>query len=160
MRVVDLDESHRGWASRVVREHFDSAMVVSRGVLHDTDSLPGLVALSDGAPVGLLRYRLGSDGCEVVVLIAARPGQGVGTALIEAVGRLAAEARCRRLWLITTNDNVPAQRFYLSRGWTLSAVYPGAIQHSRLLKPEIPLTGLDGIAVEDELEFELLLRRV
>jgi RimJ/RimL family protein N-acetyltransferase len=61
----------------------------------------------------------------------------------------------RRLWLITTNDNVHAQRFYERRGFTLVGVGEGAVDRARLAKPEIPLVGNDGVEIHDELEYEL-----
>lgn len=78
-------------------------------------------------------------------------GRGVGTALIGAVKELGA----RRLWLITTNDNVHAQRFYERQGFRLVAVDQGAVDRSRLAKPEIPLLGVGGVEIHDELEYEL-----
>ena len=82
---------------------------------------------------------------------------GVGSALIDAVKKVAASAGCRRLWLITTNDNTAALRFWQKRGFWLAAVYPNAIAESRLLKLEIPLTGNDNIPIRDEIELEMIL---
>jgi hypothetical protein len=42
-------------------------------------------------------------------------------------------------------------------GMRLAAVHCGAVQQSRLLKPEIPLTGLNGVPIEDEIEFEMMV---
>jgi hypothetical protein len=39
----------------------------------------------------------------------------------------------------------------------LIAVHRGAIDEARRVKPEIPLTGHDGIAIHDELELEVQL---
>ena len=90
------------------------------------------------------------DTHEVLTLHAAERGRGVGTALIEA-----AAERLGRLWLITTNDNVDALRFYQRRGFRLVALHRGAVDESRArLKPEIPETGDHGIPLRDELELE------
>lgn len=62
-----------------------------------------------------------------------------------------------RLWLITTNDNMEALRFYQKRGFILSALYPNALEESRKLKPEIPEVGLEGIPLRDEIELEFKL---
>lgn len=60
-------------------------------------------------------------------------------ALIEAIGHLARRQGCTRLWVITTNDNVDALRFYQRRGFCLVRVHRGAVDRSRAsLKPEIP----------------------
>ena len=84
------------------------------------------------------------------------PSPGGGSVL-DFWPRRASDLRCRRLWLITTNDNVPAIEFYKRRGLRLAAVHHGAIAESRKLKPEIPLFGVGGRAIEDEVEFELPL---
>jgi ribosomal protein S18 acetylase RimI-like enzyme len=159
MRVRELREADRPWASALVAEHFGSAVVVARGVLHDTRLLPGLIALLGRQPVGLLQYDIEAAQCEIVVLIACRRRHGVGRALLEAAKGPAQSRACRRLWLITTNDNQPALSFYRAVGWRQCAVHPGAVRESRRLKPEIPLTGFNDIPIEDEIEFELLIEQ-
>ena len=64
---------------------------------------------------------------------------------------------CSRLWLITTNDNLDALRFYQRRGMRIAAVHAGAIEVSRALKPSISMTGAYGIEIRDELELEKAL---
>jgi len=67
---------------------------------------------------------------------------------------------CTRLWLVTTNDNLHALRFYQRRGMCLVRVWPDATTRAReKLKPQIPLTGEHGIPIRDELELELQLGR-
>jgi ribosomal protein S18 acetylase RimI-like enzyme len=58
---------------------------------------------------------------------------------------------------VTTNDNEPAIEFYRRRGMALVAVHENALEQSRRLKPEIPLTGLEGRPIRDEIEFEYRL---
>ncbi len=82
---------------------------------------------------------------------------GIGTALIDAVTKVALQAGCWRVWLITTNDNLHALGFYQKRGFVLVALYRNAIEASRKLKPQIPLVGNDGLPIRDELELESLL---
>jgi ribosomal protein S18 acetylase RimI-like enzyme len=81
----------------------------------------------------------------------------VGSALIAAVRAAAQAAGCRRLWLVTTNDNTRALRFYQKRGFRLAALYPNAMERYRRLKPQIPELGLDGIPLRDEIELEMTL---
>ena len=81
----------------------------------------------------------------------------MGTALIEAVKEKAEEVRCRRLWLITTNDNLNALRFYQKRGFRLVKVSPSAVDAARQIKPSISELGADGIPLRDEIELELRL---
>jgi hypothetical protein len=85
--------------------------------------------------------------------------RGIGAALIEAVKGAAVGAGCERLWLITTNDNTHALRFYQKRGFALVALRANAVAASRQLKPEIPHLGNDGIPIRDEIELEVALDR-
>ena len=115
-----------------------------------------LVAVDGGEPAGLLTYILGEDGCEVLTLHTAIQWQGAGSALLHAVANLARDAGCARLWLVTTNDNVDALRFYQRRGFRLRALRAGAVDEARRgVKPEIPWIGDHGIPLRDELELEL-----
>jgi ribosomal protein S18 acetylase RimI-like enzyme len=155
MEIRELGPLDRTWSDALLGEHFGSAHVVSRGRLHDASTLPGLLALRAGLPVGLLQYHVDTSGCEIVALVVEFPREGIGTALLAAAGGVARSAGCPRLWLVTTNDNVIAQSFYASLGWKLAAVHPGAVDDSRLLKPEIPRFGVNGVAIQDELEYEL-----
>jgi len=157
--IRPLDETHRAWAIETARAWWGSQIVVSRGAIHDVATLRGFVALREDAdePIGLATYHVAGDACELVTLVTLVEGIGAGSALIDAVRAQAQAAGCRRLWLITTNDNTPAIRFYQKRGFRLAAVHPDAVTESRRLKPEIPLLGVDGIPIRDELEFELML---
>ena len=110
-----------------------------------------------GRPSGLVTYRIDGDECEIITLNSLIEGIGIGSALLEAVGKAAEASGCKRFWLITTNDNTKAIRFYQKRGMTLAALYRNAIEHSRKLKPEIPMAGLDGIPIRDEIELEILI---
>jgi len=158
MRIRTRRANDRSWVESLMSEHSGSSRVVSRGILHDALSLPGLVAERDGVAVGLLLYRIERDECEVVVLIASARREGIGHALLGAIEPIARRAGCRRLWLITTNDNRSGLAFYRAVGWTQVAVHRGAIREARRLKPEIPEFGEDGTPIEDEIEFELNLK--
>jgi GNAT superfamily N-acetyltransferase len=132
--------------------------VARLGELLDPLDHPALLAeAGDGRLLGILTYvsQPGWEQCEVLTLHATEQWHGAGTALIEALERLAARQGCGRLWVITTNDNVDALRFYQRRGFRLAAVHRGAVDDSRSrLKPEIPVTGAYGIPLRDEIELE------
>lgn len=138
-------------------EHFASPRIVSRGVLHQADALPGLVAVAGTHPIGVMLYERRGDACEVVALVSLRQGQGVATALLDAVKWTAQTAGCGRLWLTTTNDNVAAIAFYERRGWIRCAMRIDAMVEARKLKPELPELGHGGVPIRDEIEFELRL---
>ncbi|HEC22042.1 MAG TPA: GNAT family N-acetyltransferase [Chloroflexi bacterium] len=158
IQIQELTDPYRGWAARLLEEAWGSTRIVTRGRVHQAEALPGLIALRGDEPVGLLTYQIAGEACEIVTLNSQVEGIGVGSALIEALVERARAAGCARLWLITTNDNLPALRFYQKRGFRLVAVYPDALTESRRLKPEIPPVGLDGIPLRDEIELERPLR--
>ena len=126
------------WVSRHIAEQWGSEIVVAHGAIYRPTELPGFVAEADGEPVGLLTYHVDGGACEIVTLDSQHAGQGIGTALIEAAKDAARQAGCRRLWLVTTNDNTHALRFYQKRGFILAALHRDAVAASRAIKPEIP----------------------
>lgn len=157
IQVRKLEECDREWAGQLLTERWGSTRMVIRGVLYDLTTMPGFVAHIDGEPVGLVTHQIANGECEIMSLDSLVEGKGVGTALIDAVRGKAVRHRCRRIRLITTNDNTHALRFYQKRGFRLAAVYLNALEQSRRLKPEIPLVGMDGIPLRDEIELEFML---
>jgi DNA-3-methyladenine glycosylase I len=152
-----VEREDRNWMAQFLDEHWGSTRIVSRGQVYLAHLLPGFIALNGDERVGLATYNIDGAACELVTYNSVLEGQGVGSALLDAVRTAAQEAGCARLWVITTNDNLHALRFYQKRGFQLKAVYPNALEESRKLKPEIPLFGSDGIPLRDEIELEMKL---
>ena len=155
--ILPINASDHEWVAQFMHEQWGSDKAISRGVVHYPQNLPGFVALYKGEKVGLVTYNIVEGSCEIVTLNSTLPSSGVGTALIEAVWDIAIKSGCKRLWLITTNDNLNALRFYQKRGFVLVAVHRNALEQSRKLKPEISLIGNDGIPLRDEIELEITL---
>ncbi len=156
--IKPTTETDRLWIKSLLRQYWGSSRVVSRGRLHQTEMLPGFLAAQQRRNTGLIIYRIEGAQCEIVTLNSLVERRGAGKSLVEAVRKVAREAGCRRLWTITTNDNLEALRFYQKRGFTLVQVYRNAIAASRRLKPEIPLVADNGIPIRDEIELELEIR--
>lgn len=156
--IAPFGPEHLAWAADLLTASWGATVVVSRGRCHDAARLPGFVALRGETPVGLATYHLAGDDCELVTIDSTVAGAGIGGALIAAVREAAMAAGCRRVWLITTNDNLAALRFYQRRGFALVAVHRDAVTAARRLKPAIPLIGAHGIPIRDEIELELLIR--
>jgi GNAT superfamily N-acetyltransferase len=157
MDIRPLSDDDRAWVEDFVRDRWGAPTVVARGRVHRPSDLPGFVAMEGAERVGLLTYALTDDACEMVTIDSLVVGVGTGSALVEAVKEVARAAGCRRLWFITTNDNLAMLRFSQKRGFSLVALHRNALNESRKLKPEISLVGIDGIPLRDELELELLL---
>jgi ribosomal protein S18 acetylase RimI-like enzyme len=154
VNVRPVEAHDRDWVTRFLAET-NSTRVAAHGELLYPSRLAGFIA---GDGLGLATYRIDGDECELVTLHSAVENAGAGSTLVEAVAAAARAAGCRRLYLITTNDNTHALRFYQRRGFRLCALRPGAVDEARhTLKPEIGEVGNDGIPIRDELELELPL---
>jgi GNAT superfamily N-acetyltransferase len=129
------------------------------GELIDPVGDPALLAEDAyGTLLGLLTYRIVGPDCEVRALFATVTRQGTGSMLLDAVEAAARSVGCSRLWLITTNDNLDALRFYQRRGLRLAALHAGAVEESRArLKPSISEVGEYGIPIRDEIVLEKAL---
>lgn len=156
-QIRQLNEGDNAWVAPFLRKHWHSTKIVSRGRVHCADELSGFMAVQDDKPVGLVTYHINGDECEIVTINSPIEGVGIGSALLDTVKNVATQAKCKHLWLITTNDNVAALSFFQKRGFRLVAIHRNALEQSRRLKPEIPLVGRDGIPLRDEIELELLL---
>lgn len=156
-RIRPVEESDVAWIVSFLEEHWQSRKVVSRGRIYYPEHLPGFIALHEGQRVGLVTFRIQNDQCEIVTLNSIVEGVGIGSALIDAVKAVAVSACCRRIWLVTTNDNLRGLRLYQRRGFVLAAVHRNAIEQSRKLKAEIPMIGSNGIPLRDEIELEMIL---
>lgn len=162
-RIIRLRAADRPWVEAFVTREWGAPEVVVRGVVYRPAELDGFKAVSEGQPVGLVTLQVEGETCEVVILNSLLPG--AGTALLQAAERYARARGCARLRLVTTNDNLEAVRWYQRRGLRIAAsatgtgprasagaVYPGAVEAARRLKPQIPPTGAHGIPMRDEIE--------
>jgi GNAT superfamily N-acetyltransferase len=172
--IRPLERSDREWVAHFLDERWGTTQVVSRGKPVYGHLLPGFTAErvaseegedseesadKDSKPdyVGLITVNAQEKECEITTLDSLEPEQGVGTALVQAVEAWAKESGIKRLWLVTTNDNLGALKFWQKRGYKLVMIHRGAIAEARRIKPQISITGLDGIPILDEIELEKLL---
>jgi GNAT superfamily N-acetyltransferase len=159
LQIRSLTTEDSAWVRQALIEHWGDPLVVAHGKIYHPQTPHGFVALLKWNRVGLLTYALEDENCEIVTIASTKPGIGIGTLLIKAVTQAAREAGCKRLWLITANDNLHALRFYQKRGFRLVTVHRHAVDAARHLKPRIPLIGNDQIPLHDEIELEMMLER-
>lgn len=178
--IRPLQREDREWVAHFLDKHWGSTQMVTRGRILYGHLLPGFVAERLRPPdddaiqesdddateenpivtmekIGLLTYNLEEKECEIVSLDSLVPNIGIGSALVNELVDAAKEAGIKRLWLITTNDNLPALRFWQKRNFELVKIHRNSIEEARRLKPQIPITGIDGITIRDEIELEMLL---
>ena len=156
VRAANADD--RATIIRLLTQAWASTNMVVHGEVYDASRLPALLAEREGQVVGLLIYTISEPtGLEVVSLEATERYSGAGTALLTAAVDVARKAGIERIWLVTTNDNLDALRFYQRRGLRIVGVAPGAVDASREIKPSIPRVGDYGIELHDEITLELRL---
>lgn len=145
----DLPRLRKFW-----QDHWAGEEMLVHGEVFRPEQLEGFV---NEDWTGVVTYVVDPPGCEIISLDSLKEGQGIGTALIQAVVEEARRRGCRRLFLSTTNDNLHALGFYQRRGFELATIRRGAVNESRKRKPSIPLIGDNEIPVRDEIELEMRL---
>jgi len=152
MQVRPLTDTDKTWVQERTELLFSGTVLVSRETVHDPTKLNGFIAAEDDERIGLVTYHIDGDLCELVSIDALCQYIGVGTSLLEAVENAARKAGCKSVWVITTNDNLDALRFFQRRGFAISAFRIAGMDNIRQIKPGIPLTGSYGIPIRDEVE--------
>lgn len=150
------DENRNVINNFIVEQWFTTKMII-RGKEIDMTAVDGLFALEDEKIIGLITYILYDDIMEITSLDSLCENKGIGTALLTKAVDVARKRNCKKIVLITTNDNINAIRFYQKRGFDMVCLYRNALDNSRKLKPEIPLIGENAIPLKHEIEFEMLL---
>jgi len=179
--IRPLERTDREWVAHFLDERWGTTQIVSRGKAVYGHLLPGFLA-ERGAPdedgedteeetpeettdddgdeeegekyLGLITVNIEDKECEITTLDSLSEESGVGSALVDAVEAWAKETGLKRLWLVTTNDNLEALKFWQKRGYELVTIHRNAIAEARRIKPQIPITGLHGIPIRDEIELE------
>ena len=106
-------------------------VVTPNGAYHTPEAHEGIVAGVDDERAGLVTFVRDGDDWEVVTVIAAVEGAGVGRAMLEEVPRLAEAQQASRVWLITTG----AARFYERIGMERTRIHENFVDVVRKVKP-------------------------
>lgn len=152
LSAADLPGLRQFWI-----EHWGGNEVITRGRVYRPEQVEGFLVEEGREWVGLLTFFIEAGECEVTSLDSLREREGIGSLLIQKILEEARARGCRRLFLITTNDNLNGLGFYQKRGFEIVTIYRGAVNESRKRKPGIPLVGMHGIPLRDEIELEIKL---
>ncbi len=152
--IRKIQHEDKAWIEKFIEEHWASTTLITRRKKYHVHLLDGFIAVQNGKPLGLITLCIENSDCQIISLNAMVENIGIGTELLKMATAFAQENKCERIWLITTNDNTPALRFYQTRGFILKKLYCNEIEYARQLKPEIPLYGIDSIPIRDEIELE------
>ena len=158
MQIQQINQMNRKTVNEFILKQWYSMVMVIHGESISLENADGWFASEDEVIIGLITYRIVNSEMEILSLDSLREKNGIGTALINKAIEVAKNKDCTRIKLITTNDNLSALRFYQKRGFEMVRLYRNAVEESRIVKPQIPLTGEDGIPIRHEIELEMNLR--
>ena len=151
--VRTIQPEDRPLVDQIIVKRWGETRIVSRGRIHDVRYLSGFIAVDFESIIGVLTFEIESNSCEIVTLDSLRENIGVATALLHAIEEYCMNSNLRKLWLITTNNNLRAIEFYKNRGFSLIATHKNALKATRKIKPFIPKFDEGGVPIRDELEF-------
>lgn len=157
MKIKKIKNDDIKWIKEFFREHWGGDFIVSRGKIHRPEELKGFIAEADNKKLGLITFKIIGKELEIISLNSFLQGKGIGTRLVKKVINLAKDEKLKRVWVVTTNDNLNALRFYQKINFHLKKIYPNAMDFTRKLKPKIPKIGKNGIPIKDEIELEIRL---
>lgn len=157
MNIKPINEVNRIEITKIFEENWGSPIVVTKNKCHNLLNLNGFVSVDGKVITGVITYSINGNECEIVSLNSLKENLGIGSGLVKKVIEIAEKSNCNRVWLITTNDNIDAIKFYQRKSFDMVRIYRDAILQSRVIKPEIPLIGNYNIPIKHEVEFELTL---
>jgi GNAT superfamily N-acetyltransferase len=153
IRPAGVDEIEADW-----REFTGGPPVV--GVLrkYDAADVEGIVWRDEASGrTGVVTWWRDGERAEIVSVHAEPQGGGIGTRVMDAAEHELRRRGVKTVVLATTNDNVRALSFYIRRGYRLVRLHLNAMDRVRALKPGVPSTGRDGVALQDMWELEKVL---
>ncbi|NMM62550.1 GNAT family N-acetyltransferase [Clostridium sp. P21] len=157
MNIKNISTENRQQVNDFINSHWFSTNMVVRGKIVDMTTLDGFVIFENEAIIALVTYEIKDNECEIMSLDSLKEKQGIGTILVNKVKEIAVKAKCTKIKLITTNDNINAIAFYQKRGFDMMRIYRNALDIDRKIKPSIPMIGEFNIPLKHEIEFEMSL---
>jgi N-acetylglutamate synthase-like GNAT family acetyltransferase len=144
--------------STYLKNNWGSEFIISKGKKYYCDDVQGLIAEGDYSISGICLFAVKNEELEIVMIESFVEKSGVGSQLMKELESIAKEQELKRIWLVTTNDNINALRFYFKNGFTFVNIARDVIAEYRKIKPEIPLlNGENGIPIMDEIELEKII---
>jgi GNAT superfamily N-acetyltransferase len=134
VRVRGIVDADRPWVRDLIEREWGLPVVTPVEAYEAPEALDGVVAELDGEPAGVVTYLRDGDDWEIVTVIAAVEGAGIGRAMLEEVRGLAERSGAARVWLITTDDTGAAS-FYEHLGMTHVRTHEGFVDVVRRVKP-------------------------
>lgn len=141
----------------LMSKHWGGEPLIIRGQAYYPSKLPGIFALEDTKIIGLLFYEIKNHECEIVVFEVFDKFKGIGTQMLNKLIEIAKNLHCTRIFLMTTNDDLDALRFYQRRGFHLCGIHFNTHAKAKELKPNLGDIGDYDIPIRDEIDLEMIL---
>ena len=146
--VRQADARDRSWIRTAARELLGDEWQVHTRRRFDVLDGEVLLATLDGLRAGFATWDHTGTTAELLAIAVRAARRGTGRALVDEVRTRARRAGCERLVVVTTDENLGAQRFYAASGFALAERRVGAVDECRRrYKPSIPA------GIHDELEY-------
>jgi len=156
MKIRSFSPDDATWLEELMNRDWGGLPLVIRGKKYNPVVLDGVIAENENGIAGFLFYEMQGENCEIIVFEVFDKFKGTGTILLDELKRIAKDNNCKRIYLMTTNDNLDALRFYQKRGFHICGIHMDSVKVSRKIKPSIGMTGDYGIPMRDEIDLEFL----
>jgi ribosomal protein S18 acetylase RimI-like enzyme len=150
-----VSERERGVIRKLVRRFWGEEEQLAFDRKFAVAELPAYLAKVQARVIGFISFSPTNDAI-LVVALGVLPGYqccGIGSRLIKKVEGEARKLRKSKLFVSTSNDDLPALGFYQSHGFQIYQVNPNVIaeKHEKILR------GIGGLPVRDELRLQKIL---
>lgn len=153
IRPITPDDSQ--WIKEIMDASWGGLPLIIRGKKYYPKD--GIVAENEGGVAGFLFYEIQNADCEIMVFEIFDKFKGTGTIMLNKLFEIAKHRKCKRVYLMTTNDNLDALRFYQRRGFTICGIHLDSMKISRKMKPAIGMIGNYDIPMRDEIDLECMI---
>ena len=137
---------------RIVEKFWGEDEQLTHDRTYNVPNLSGYIAKSKGALIGFVSTGEIDDDILIVALgvLPEYQSLGIGKALVKKVEDAAFRMKKKRLFVSTSNDDLPALAFYQSIGFQIYEVKPNviAMKHGKII------SGIAGLPVRDELRLQ------
>jgi len=148
--VREATDADRPAMLTLFKRDFGRTGVVTFGDELSLETLPAVVADSEGELAGALAYVERQDALHIIAL-ATDPGwqrSGVGGYLVAEAELIARNRGLERVVVATTNDNLPSLYFYQRKGYGITQVLTNSMGGG---DGRAPAVGFGGIPVRDQI---------
>jgi ribosomal protein S18 acetylase RimI-like enzyme len=150
-----VSEGERSAVQKFVKRFWGEELQLTFDRKFTVSELPAYVARVRNSVVGFVSFSSIGDALIVVALgvLPSYQGVGIGSRLIKSVEAEARKLGKGKVFVSTSNDDLPALGFYQSCGFRIYEVKPNVIaeKHAKMLR------GIGGLPVRDELRMQKTL---